>query len=123
MKVFVAGLIAAAVAVPGSASAQVDRTPERPAPKQEGVEAVIPMNPSDPTYDIWKIRREDLSAGREPGPINVQRYYGGMYWQGIPTFFRAPIALLPEDLAAGDVDVAFISAHIDMGFGVRGASR
>ncbi len=123
MKVFVAGLIAAVVAVPGSASAQVDRTPERPAPKQEGVEANIPMNPSDPTYDLWKIRREDLSAGREPGPINVQRYYGGMYWQGIPTFFRAPIALLPEDLAAGDVDVAFISAHIDMGFGVRGASR
>jgi arginase family enzyme len=36
---------------------------------------------------------------------------------GIPTFFKLPIALTPEDLKAGDVDVAIIGAHTDMGGG------
>ena len=72
---------------------------------------------------MWKQKRKDLSEGREPGPINVQRYPGGFAYQGIPTFFKLPVALLPEDLKAGDVDVAIISAHTDMGSGTRGASR
>lgn len=104
----------------------VDDTPDKPqerAPAPLGVEPVIQLNKSDPTYDLWKKRREDLSKGRQPGPINVQRYPGGMAWQGIPTFFRLPVALVPKDLKAGDVDVAIISAHTDMGMGVRGASR
>ena len=106
-----------------TAYAFYDDTPEKPAPAPEGVEPVIPLDKNDPTYNIWKEKREDLSKGREPGPINVQRYPGGLAWQGIPTFFRLPVALVPEDLKAGDVDVAFISAHSDMGIGVRGASR
>jgi agmatinase len=108
------------------ASAWVDDTPENEnekAPAKAGVKPVIPLNVEDQTYDLWKQRRDDLSKGREPGPINVQRYWGGFANQGIPTFFRAPVALVPEDLAAGDVDVAFISAHTDMGFGTRGAAR
>ena len=64
----------------------------------------------DPTYDLWKLVRDDLSEGREPGPIDVQRYYGGLGWQGIPTFFRLPVALTPEDLKAGKVDV-LIGTH------------
>ncbi len=123
MKTIVAGLIAIAVTLPSVAHAQIDDTPDRDAGKPEGVEPVIPLDGNDPTYDLWKIRRDSLSVGREPGPINIQRYYGGLYFQGIPTFFRAPVALVPADLAAGDVDVAFISAHTDMGLGVRGASR
>ena len=109
----------------GSAHAFMDDTPKEglEAPLPEGVEPVIPMDRDDPTYDIWKKKREDLSEGREPGPINVQRYPGGMAWQGIPTFFKLPVALVPEDLTAGDVDVAIISAHTDMGGGTRGASR
>jgi len=106
--------------------AQIDNTPDKPsemAPAKPGVKPVIPLNKDDPTYDLWKKRREELTKGREPGPINVQRYPGGMAYQGIPTFFRLPVALTPQDLSAGDVDVAIISAHTDMGLGVRGASR
>jgi hypothetical protein len=55
------------------------------APAQPGVEPVIPLNKSDPTYDLWKLRRDDLSKGREPGPINVQRFPGGIGPTGIPT--------------------------------------
>lgn len=107
------------------ALAVVDDSPEgkEKAPKEMGDPDSIVLNPDDPTFNIWKQRREDLSAGREPGPINVQRYPGGMAWQGIPTFFRLPVALVPEDLKAGEVDVAIISAHNDMGMGTRGASR
>ena len=104
----------------------MDDTPDKPeemAPAPKGIKPVIPLDVKDPTYDLWKKRRDDLSKGREPGRINIQRYPGGMSFQGIPTFFRAPVALTPEDLEAGDVDIAFISAHTDMGMGVRGASR
>lgn len=41
---------------------------------------------------------------------------------GIPTFFKLPVALTPEDLKAGDVDIAIIDAHTDMGGGYRGAA-
>ncbi len=103
----------------------MDDTPEpgAEAPIPEGAEPVVPLDREDPTYDLWKKKREDLSAGREPGPIDVQRCPGGLAFQGNPTFFRLPVALTPEDLSAGDVDVAIISAHTDMGIGVRGASR
>lgn len=91
--------------------------------KMPGVKPVIPLNTQDPTYDIWKTPRKDLGKGREPGPINIQRYPGGTGWNGIPSFFRLPIALTPEDLKAGDVDVAMLGAYTDMGGGQRGANR
>lgn len=91
--------------------------------KYPGIKPVIPLNTEDPTYDMWKIPRSDLSEGREPGPINVQRFPGGTGWNGIPTFFRLPVALTPEDLKAGDVDVAMLGAYTDMGAGQRGANR
>lgn len=103
-----------------------DDTPDGPyesAPAPKGVKPVIPLNKDDPTYDLWKLRRDDLSKGREPGPINVQRFPGGTGWMGIPTFFRLPVALVPEDLKVGKVDVALIGAYTDMGTGQRGASR
>ena len=40
------------------------------------------MNTEDPLYETWKIPRDDLSQGREPGPINVQRYPGGIGFIG-----------------------------------------
>ncbi|NNK48224.1 MAG: hypothetical protein HKP01_05065, partial [Gemmatimonadetes bacterium] len=117
-----------ALLLPNQALAQVDDTPESdreraPYQFQEGAEPVIPLNTDDPTYDLWKLVRDDLSEGREPGPIDVQRYYGGLGWQGIPTFFRLPVALVPADLEAGQVDVAIMGALTDMGMGSRGASR
>jgi len=102
-----------------------DYDPDEPAhqaPLREGERPVIPLDTGDPTYNLWQTPRDDLSEGREPGPINIQRFAGGAGWQGIPTFFKLPIALTPEDLEAGDVDVAIFGAHTDMGGGYRGAA-
>lgn len=109
-------LTAAAIAafLPALAAAQSTGTADHPGeidPIDEGVDPVILMNPDDPTYDVWKKFRSDLSEGREPGPINIQRYSGGMPWIGIPTFFNLPVALTPEDLKAGDVEVAILGAE------------
>lgn len=87
-------------------------TPEEIDMIDEGVDPVIRLNPDDPTFDIWKKIRSDISEGREPGPINVQRYVGGTPWEGIPTFFHLPIALTPEDLKAGEVEVAIFGAEM-----------
>jgi agmatinase len=87
------------------------------------VQPTIPLDVADPTLEVWKMRRNDLQEGREPGLINVQRFPGGFGYNGIPTFFRLPVALTPADLKAGDVDVAFIAAYVDMGLGQRGANR
>ena len=96
--------------------------PDQNAPFKEGEQPVIPLDTTDPAYDLWQTPRDDLSSGRDAGPINVQRFHGGAGWQGIPTFFKLPIALTPEDLTAGDVDVAIFGAHVDMGGGYRGAA-
>ena len=82
----------------------LDDSPDSPkerAPAPHDVQPVIELDKADPTYDLWKLIRDDLSEGREPGPIDVQRTWGGFGWQGIPTFFRLPVALTPEDLEAG----------------------
>ncbi len=91
--------------------------------KHPNIRPTIPMDPDDPLYDVWKLIRDDLSEGREPGPINIQRQPFGFGFNGIPTFFRLPVALTPEDLKVGNVDVAFLGAHTDMGMGHRGASQ
>jgi agmatinase len=123
IRLFVFISLACLAFMPSVQAQFMDDTPDNPAPAPKGVKPVIPLNKDDPTYDLWKMRRDDLSEGREPGPINVQRFPGGTGWNGIPTFFRLPVALVPEDLAAGQVDVAMIGAYTDMGGGSRGASR
>jgi agmatinase len=56
---------------------------------------------------------------REPGPFSVHRY---MFPQsGVPTFGGAKVAIWPEDLVAGNVDVAIIGVPNDMGSGRRDA--
>ena len=56
---------------------------------------------------------------REPGPFGVHRY---LYPKsGVPTFGGAKVALWPEDLVAGKVDVAIMGVPSDMGSGVRDA--
>ena len=92
------------------------------APLRKGEKAIIPLDTEDPAYNLWQKPRDDLMQGREPGPINIQRFHGGAGWSGIPTFFKQPIALTPEDLKAGDVDVAIFGAYTDMGGGTRGAA-
>lgn len=83
----------------------------------------IPLEPRDPSKDVTSLFRDCKdNPGREPGPINIQKTLGGLSYQGIPTFFRAPVALCPEDLKAGEVDVAIMGASIDMSIGQRGTA-
>ena len=81
--------------------------------------ATIRLNKDDPGFDMWKQVRTDLTEGREPGPINVQRFKGGFPWIGIPTFFHLPVALVPEDLKAGKVEVAIMGAELVGGMRAR----
>ncbi len=82
----------------------------------------IAMDKSSPEYNAWKTRRPaSLDPKREPGPINLSRYIGGGGAGGIPTFANAPIALTPEDLIAGKIEVAIVGAPLDMGTGYRDA--
>ncbi|OFE13926.1 arginase [Pseudohongiella acticola] len=89
---------------------------------QEGVDLDhIPLNTDSPDFNAYAVRRpRSFDPDREPGPIDLSRYGGR---SGIPTFAGAPIALTPEDLIAGDVDVAIVGAPLNMGSGWRGAQH
>ena len=78
----------------------------------------IPLDPRDPSRDPRNLYRDpNDNPTRQPGPINIQKTIGGLAYQGIPTFFRAPVALGPADLKAGQVDVAIMGASVDMSGG------
>ena len=54
---------------------------------------------------------------REPGPFSVHRYLFPQ--SGVPTFGGAKVAVWPEDLVAGNVDVAIIGVPANMSSGAR----
>ncbi|RVT40733.1 agmatinase family protein [Sphingobium algorifonticola] len=88
--------------------------------------AAIPLDTDNENFNGWKVRRPDgLDPKREPGPFELSYYAngrgGGVYGGGIATFAGAPVAIFPEDLIAGKVDVAIVGAPLDMGSGYRGA--
>jgi agmatinase len=56
---------------------------------------------------------------REPGPFSPHRYL--FPESGVPTFAGAPVAIYPEDLIAGRVDVAIVGIPNDNGSGRRNA--
>ena len=57
---------------------------------------------------------------REPGPFSVHRY---LYPKsGVPTFGGAKVAIWPEDLVAGNVDVAIVGVPSNVSSGVRDAA-
>ena len=58
---------------------------------------------------------------RTPGPFSVHRYI--FPESGVPTFAGAMVAIYPEDLVAGQVDVAIIGIPNDMGSGRRNAGH
>ncbi len=58
---------------------------------------------------------------RQPGPFSVHRYL--VPKSGVPTFGGANVAIWPEDLVAGKVDVAIIGVPNDMGGGRRDAGE
>ena len=81
--------------------------------------ASIPLNTESPEFNSWKVRRPaSLGPKREPGPIPLSYYANGR--GGIRTFAGAPVAIYPEDLVAGNVDVAIVGAPLDMGSYYRG---
>jgi guanidinobutyrase len=82
--------------------------------------ASIPLNTEAEDFNAWKVRRpETMNPKREPGPFRPNYYMSGR--GGVATFANAPIAVYPEDLVAGNVDVAIVGAPLDMGSGYRGA--
>ena len=76
--------------------------------------AIIRLDASDPNLEVWRDRDISGDPPREPGPIQVG---------SVLTFFGLPIARTAEDLVAGEVEVAFLGAPVDMGVGFRGAGE
>jgi len=81
----------------------------------------IPLEPRDPSRHPLTMRRsvEERQGNRPPGVVNLQQTYGGTAFMGIPTFFKAPVALTPADLKAGKVDIAIMGAAVDMSTAMR----
>lgn len=82
--------------------------------------AAIPLNTASSEFNAWKVPRPAvLNPKREAGPFELG-YYANRR-AGIRTFADAPVAIYPEDLVAGNVDVAIVGAPLDMGSYMRGA--
>ena len=80
----------------------------------------IPLNTATDEFHNGVIRPELLrDEDREPGPFSVHRYL--FPESGVPTFAGAKVAIWPEDLVAGNVDVAIVGVPNDMGSGRRNA--
>ena len=72
----------------------------------------------DKDYASFFLRTDRSDEKREAGPINLQRYQFAFSKWSFPTYLGAPIALTPEDLKAGNVDVAIVGVPSD--FNVSG---
>lgn len=82
--------------------------------------ASIPLNTEAKGFNGWKAKRpKSLNPEREPGPIHLSRYMSSRSG-GVKTFANAPLAIYPEDLIAGNVDIAIVGAPLDMGSYYRG---
>lgn len=80
-------------------------------------DAAIPLNTQSPRFNAWRlVRPRSLDPEREAGPLPLGRYGGE---GGPPTFGGFPLALTPQDLIAGEVDVAIVGAPLNMGSGWR----
>jgi len=97
-----------------SAADAVDFKPGRDA-------ASVPLDTKAADYNAFKMRRPAImDPKRAAGPIRLSPYMAG-FGSGIPTFAGAPVALTPEDLVAGKIQVAIVGAPLDMGSGFRDA--
>lgn len=83
----------------------------------------IPLNLTSRSFNGRTIITPEIlrKHQREPGPFGVHRYI--FPESGIPTFAGAKVAIYPEDLVAGNVDVAIIGIPNDMGSGRRNAKH
>ena len=81
----------------------------------------IPLNLSARYFGLREPTPEALrDFEREPGPFSVHRYQFPR--SGVPTFAGAKVAIFPEDLVAGNVDVAIVGIPSNAGSGRRDAS-
>lgn len=81
-----------------------------------------PLNLTDDRFNGWTLPTPAplREHEREDGPFSVHRYLNPK--SGVPTFGGAKVAIWPEDLVAGKVDVAIIGVPHNMGSGRRDAS-
>ena len=81
-----------------------------------------PLNLTDDQFNGWTLPTPAAlrELEREDGPFSVHRYLNPK--SGVPTFGGAKVAIWPEDLVAGKVDVAIIGVPHNMGSGRRDAS-
>lgn len=80
---------------------------------------IIPLNTDAGGYNRATVLQPALldKVKRSPGPFSVQRYIRED--DGIPTFANAPVAIRPEDLKTGNVEVAFVGVPLALGSGWR----
>jgi agmatinase len=65
---------------------------------------------------------DDFNVDRRPGPIHVNRRREGGF-SGIQTFMKLPVCLTPEDLVAGEMDVAVCGVPWDSTAGGRSGTN
>jgi agmatinase len=65
---------------------------------------------------------DDFNDSRTPGPIHVNRKAEGGF-AGIQTFAKLPVCLTPEDLVAGEIDVAICGVPWDATAGGRSGAN
>ncbi len=87
---------------------------EQGEPEVDPESAIIRLDPNDENLEVWRDRDISDDPPREPGPVGVGSAL---------SFFGLPVARTIEDLTAGEVEVAFIGAPVDMGVGYRGAGE
>jgi agmatinase len=81
----------------------------------------IPLNIGNTDFFSGVVTPKPLrEMQRDDGPFSTNRYM--FPTSGVSTFAGAKVAIYPEDLTAGKVDVAIIGVPSDFGSGRRGAS-
>ena len=97
-----------------AAAAQMGYLPERDM-------GAAPLNLTTDEFHWRVVTPPELrDMKREPGPFSVHRY---LYPKsGVPTFGGAKVAIWPEDLVAGNVDVAIVGVPSNMSSGMRDAA-
>jgi arginase family enzyme len=113
LKFCLLGMALVLVMLNGIVSAQEKCTNDPKIPWKDCANpGVLILDEDDPTGEFWRLRRDTVDdVERKPGLVSVQRYESGL--SSFPSFFGAPLAFTPEDLKAGEVDVAIIGAPTD----------
>lgn len=81
----------------------------------------IPLNLNSRRFNTIATPQPLRLVKRSPGPFSAHRYL--FPESGIPTFAGAKVAIWPEDLQAGNVDVAIIGIPNNMSSGRRDAAH